>query len=319
LEVVAVVGPTASGKTELAVDLARELDGEIISADSRQVYRKLEAGTAKPVRDADGKVEGVAYHLLDVADPSEHFDAGSFARLAGDLMTQIRHKGRTPIVAGGTGLYVRALLEGLSAMPPSDPAVRKRLQAQASRHGRGWLHERLLELDPKAAAKIPANNIQRTMRALEVHELTGKPISSYWTEKKKKPGQAVLLIDWPTDRLKERIVLRAETMWPAILRETRSLLAEGYSGAEPGFQSLGYREAVDCARGELESEAGLAELIRTTCAYAKRQRTWFRHQTPGAAVITGGSRQYMLSQALAALETAEGIHPSPSANECLRK
>lgn len=301
MEVLAVVGATASGKTDLAVDLARELRGEIISADSRQVYKKLDAGTAKPILDTEGKTEGVAYHLLDVADLSERFDAGTFARLAGSVLEEIRARGRTAIVAGGTGLYVRALLEGLSDMPSSDPEIRKRLEAQALQHGRAWLHDRLSKIDPKAAAKISANNIQRTLRALEVYELTGKPISSFWNETKQPSPHNVLLIEWPADQLKERIVRRAEDMWPAMLTETRALLAEGYSGAEPGFQSLGYREAVACLRGEISSEQGTAELIRATCAYAKRQRTWFRHQTPGAAVITGGSRQAMLSQALTAL------------------
>ena len=307
-QVVAVVGPTASGKTELAVALARALGGEVISADSRQVYRRLDAGTAKPSRDAQGLVEGIAYHLVDVADPAETFDAGRFARLAGEVLAQIKGRGRVPIVAGGTGLYVRALLEGLSEMPPSDPKIRERLTAAAKEEGRSALHERLSKIDPAAAAAIPANNIQRVLRALEVYELTGKPISSFWTRDKKSSANAVFfLIDWPNDELKARVKLRAERMWPDMLEETKRLLAAGFSGAEPGFQSLGYREAISVSKGELSRDEGLALLIRSTNQYAKRQRTWFKNQTPGARVIPGGPLDAMVAKALEALHVTPAL------------
>ncbi|MBI3551447.1 MAG: tRNA (adenosine(37)-N6)-dimethylallyltransferase MiaA [Elusimicrobia bacterium] len=303
--VLAVVGPTASGKTELAVDLARELGGEVVSADSRQVYRRLDAGTAKPARDSSGLVDNVPYHMLDLAEPSQAFDAGRFARMGTDILNDIIARGRRPIVAGGTGLYVRALLEGLSEMPAKDESVRRKLEAQAERHGRAWLHERLRVVDSEAAAKIPANNIQRTLRALEVYELTGRPMSSFWRKPERAPRDAsYLLIEWPAAALKERIEGRARSMWPAMLRETRRLLAGGFSGAEPGFQSLGYRQAVSCLRGELTEDEGLAGLMRATCAYAKRQRTWFRHQTPAASIVAGGTRREMLSRALEALGSA---------------
>lgn len=298
-EVICVVGPTASGKTALALLLARELNGEIVSADSRQVYRDLDAGTAKPVRDAQGRVEGIACHLIDCADPSETFDAGRFARMARPLCERIRGDGRTPIIAGGTGLYLRAFLEGLSEMPGRDEGLRARLEEEAREHGRPRLHERLAQVDRAAAEKIPANNIQRVIRALEVHELTGRPISSFWSKEKKASGKGelILSIEWSAEALKNRISERAARMWPNMLREVRELTRSRYTGTEPGFQSLGYREALLCVKGELSENKGLEALIRATLAYAKRQRTWFRHQL-AAETIAGGEPPDMLRQAL---------------------
>jgi tRNA dimethylallyltransferase len=283
-----LVGPTASGKTELALALARALDGEVVSADSRQVYRELRAGTAKPVRDRQGFVEGVPYHLIDCAALTESFDAGRFAALARATLDEIRRRGRLPIVAGGTGLYIRALLEGLCELPPRDEDLRRRLEDESRVQGRARLHERLARIDPEAAAAIPSNNLQRVVRALEVFELTGRPISSHWREHKKPSGgqviaSAILRMDWPPDVLRQRIARRAEAMWPAMLEEVRELLRR-FSGEEPGFQSLGYPEAVACAQGRLSPAEGLTRLVNGTCAYARRQRTWFRHQLSAQAV-----------------------------------
>ena len=283
--------------------LARAIGGEVVSADSRQVYRGLDAGTAKPPRDPEGRVEGVFYHLVDCADISEIFDAGRFAALARPLCEKIRALGKTPIVAGGTGLYIRALLEGLSEMPRRDEAIRARLQAEAVEHGRALLHERLSRLDPAAAEKIPANNIQRVIRALEVQELTGRPISSFWSRAPgatRAEGCVVLAIRWPAPLLDERIAARAGSMWPGILREVRQLVPAVYAGSEPGFQSLGYREAIRCLRGELSEEEGLSRLIQATKAYAKSQRTWLRHQL-AARPIEGGPTGDMLAQARSCL------------------
>ena len=298
---VLVVGPTASGKTELALALARALGGEVVSADSRQVYRELRAGTAKPVCDPQGRVEAIPYHLVDCVPVAEPFDAGRFAALARARIAEIRGRGRVPIVAGGTGLYIRALLEGLCELPPRDEALRRRLAEEARVQGRARLHERLRRVDPEAAAAIPANNIQRVVRALEVYELTGRPISSHWREDKKLSGgrlvpAAIFRIDWPPEILRQRIAARAKLMWPKMLSEVEELLRR-FTGEEPGFQSLGYPEAVACARGRLSSEEGLRRLISSTCAYARRQRTWFRHQV-AAAALAGGRPEDMLAGAL---------------------
>jgi tRNA dimethylallyltransferase len=206
-----------------------------------------------------------------------------------------------PIIAGGTGLYIRALLEGLCALPARNEVLRRRLEEEARIQGRARLHERLALVDPETAAAIPPNNIQRVVRALEVFELTGRPISSHWREDKQKPGgriipSAILRIDWPPEVLRQRIAARAEAMWPAMLEEVRELLRR-FSGEEPGFQSLGYPEAVACAQGRLSSDEGLARLVNSTCAYARRQRTWLRHQL-SAQPVAGGRLEDMLGQAL---------------------
>lgn len=304
---IVVAGPTASGKTELALALARRLGGEIISADSRQIYRDLSAGTAKPPRDERGLCAGVPYHLVDCVELTETFDAASFARSAGALAREIASRGRRPIVAGGTGLYIRALLEGLSELPGRDEALRRRLEGEAAAAGWPVLHRRLSEIDPRAAGLIPAGNRQRLVRALEVHELTGRPISSFWGEPRRGGWQGpvtMLRLDWPAGELRTRIAERAGRMWPGMLSEMRGLRAR-LGGAEPGLESLGYASALACLRGEISSEEGLKRLIASTCAYAKRQRTWFGAQR-GAIPIQGGPLDAMLEQALAALshETA---------------
>lgn len=297
---VVIVGATASGKTDLALALARRLGGEVISADSRQVYRGLDAGTAKPPRDARGLCEGVPCHLLDVAEPGEPYDAGRWAREAARLCGEIAARGRLPIVAGGTGLYVKALLEGLAELPGRDEAVRRRLEEEAARSGRAALHARLARVDPEAAAAIPANNLQRVMRALEVHELTGRPLTEHWRRRAPGlPARAVLRLDWPASELSRRIEERARAMWPAMLAEAAAL-SDRLAGDEPGLESLGYAEALACARGRLGSREGLESLISSTRAYAKRQRTWLRTQLR-ATPIAGGTLERMTADALAAI------------------
>ncbi len=280
---IVLAGPTASGKTDLAAALAEQLGGEVISADSRQVYRRLDAGTAKP---SAAQRARVPHRLIDVADPSEPFDAGRWAREASTAIAAARAAGRVPIVCGGTGLYLRALLEGLSPLPPRDAAVRARLAAEAEEKGREALHARLAESDPAAAGAIPAANLQRVVRALEVLELTGRPISAHWREGRGggEPAALTLRLEPSPALSRERVETRARAMWPAMLEEVRALVPSAYAGDEPGFSSLGYREALACARGELAAAAGLDELIRATNAYVKRQRTWFRGQLDAIAL-----------------------------------
>lgn len=243
---------------------------------------------------------GIPYHLVDCVPLTEPFDAGRFAALAREKAGEIRARGRLPILCGGTGLYVRAFLEGLCPLPRRDEGLRARLEEEARVRGRAWLHERLARVDPEAAAKIPANNIQRVVRALEVFELTGKPISRHWSEHHEPSGGsirplAVLRIDWPAEELRRRIAARAESMWPLMLDEVRGLLRR-YRGDEPGFQSLGYPEAAACARGGLSREEGLSRLTAATNAYARRQRTWLRSQLAALPVAGAGTAE-MLRQA----------------------
>lgn len=293
---IVLAGPTASGKTELAVALAERLGAEIVSADSRQVYRRLDAGTAKP---AAAQRRRVRHWLVDVADPSETYDAGRFAREARAALKDIAKRGRRAIVCGGTGLYLKALLEGLAPLPPRDEALRARLRGL----GAAQLHARLRKADPAAAAGIPAGNVQRLVRALEVLELTGKPISAHWARGRRDavPASRVLLLEAPPSWLTPRIERRADEMWPAMLDEVRWLVPKEYAGTEPGFTSLGYRQALEAASGRADPAAMRDELVSLTVAYAKRQRTWFRGQLAGAVALDAGSPG-LLRDALEALD-----------------
>ncbi len=283
--------------------MARRLPGEIISADSRQVYRHLNAGTAKPERDPAGLAHGVPYGLIDIAEPGESFDAGRFADLAGEIAKDILARGAVPIVAGGTGLYIKALLRGLSPLPRKDAAVRGRLEALAQKKGRRFLHHLLAALDPAAAAKIDPNNLQRVIRALEVMEISRKPISESWNIRPQPQFEALILsIERPPQELRGRIETRCRAMWPEILAEVGRLVPARYNGQEPGFQSLGYPQALAVRRGEISCEEGLAGFIQKSLAYAKRQRTWFRRQEKGVS-ISGGGPDLMESQALAAAKS----------------
>ncbi|MEK7383047.1 MAG: tRNA (adenosine(37)-N6)-dimethylallyltransferase MiaA [Elusimicrobiota bacterium] len=300
---IVLVGPTASGKTELAAALAVELGGEVVSADSRQVYRFLDAATAKPSAELRTRVR---HWLLDVADPSEAYDAARFAREASAAITDIRARGKIPIVCGGTGLYLRALLEGLSALPPRDPAVRARLSALAEHEGPAALHARLSKVDPIAAAAIPAANTQRVMRALEVLELTGKTLSENWAAGRigGVKASSILSLEISAGTLRARIERRARAMWPGLLAEVRALVPSRFKGDEPGFTSLGYRQAQDVLAGRLSSEEGRDEMIRVTNAYAKRQRTWFRTQLAARTIDGDGALAQMLEQSLDEATTA---------------
>ena len=295
---VVIAGPTGSGKTQLAAQLARELGGEIVSADSRQVYKDLDAATSKE------RPEGVAIHGLDLATPSEPYDVGRFLQDASAAISAIRSRGRLPIVVGGTGLYIKALLEGLSELPKRDETVRARLRAELDEKGEEDFRRRLKTLDPEAEAKIPKGNRQRLIRALEVCELTGKPMSEAFSRRRgAAPGRWVALrVDWPSETLKGRLEARCAAMWPKLLDEVRALRAR-YSGREPGFESLGYREAVAVVDGSLAEDEGYARFVKATLSYAKRQRTWFRHQLRAEA-IEGGSAESMAAQARAAVERA---------------
>lgn len=271
--VAAVVGPTASGKTDLALALATRLGGEVVSADMGQLYKGFDAGTAKPV--------GLPVHLIDVLEPHEPSDAGSYSRLAAATVADILSRGKLPILAGGTGFYLQALLEGLDELPPRDPVTRGRLEARARAEGPEALHAELARRDPAGAAKVDPRNAPRVVRALEVSELTGRPLSEQWTRGTRPPPYRTLWLGlaWTPEALRERIRARAEGMFPAMVREVRAHLDGGLTGAEPAFRCLGYPEALAVARGELTAVDGLARMVTSTNAYARRQRTWFRGQT----------------------------------------
>jgi len=274
--IVCVVGPTASGKTTLALELGERLGAEVVSADSRQVYRRLDVGTAKP---SAAERARVAHHCLDLVDPEETFDAAQFRDAAQAAIADVGRRGRPVLVVGGTGLYVRALVRGLCAAPRGDDALRAALAAVSPDERR----RRLVAVDPAAAARIHPNDTVRTIRALEVAEVSGRPLSA-WQAAHAFAGGAFdpLLIGLacPPDVLDARIAARARDMLArGFLDEVHALSATVPVDA-PAWRTVGYREMRACAEGRTDVDAALAATVLATRQFAKRQRTWFRRE-PG--------------------------------------
>lgn len=274
-----VMGPTASGKTDLAMHLAEHLPMDIISVDSAQVYRDMNIGAAKPTPD---ELARFPHRLIDVRDPSDSYSAAEFREDALAEMAQISSIGRIPLLVGGTGLYFRALLYGLSDLPAADPAVRARLEQQAALHGWEHMHRRLAEVDPVAAGRIHPNDPQRIQRALEVFELTGRPI----TELQQRDGEPTLpyrvlkFARAPRDReiLRQRIAKRFHYMLEqGFEEEVQGLLQRGdVTPASPAMRSVGYRQILNYLLGEWDRDTMLERGITATRQLAKRQLTWLR-------------------------------------------
>ena len=274
---VVICGPTAAGKTAAALALAKHFPVEVISADSRQVYRRMDIGTAKPTA---LERQQVPHHLLDVVYPDESFDAAQFARLAVPAIDAVLQRGRLPLLVGGTGLYIRALTAGLAELPGADPEIRRRLEITADTLGSAALHVRLAVVDAESAALLHPNDRVRLIRALEVFELTGRPLSVWRREHGFRQHRYRLLkIGCITERtaLYRRIDRRAEAMFAhGLVEETAALLAAGYSPHLKALQTIGYREALRLLGGECTAQEALLELQQATRRYAKRQLTWFR-------------------------------------------
>jgi tRNA dimethylallyltransferase len=268
-------GPTATSKTELAVPLAERLSAEIVAADSRTVYRGMDIGTAKPAATLRARVR---HHLIDVADPREAFTLADFQRLAQDAVVDIRRRGRLPLIVGGTGLYIKALVDGL-VVPPVAPDRRLRAQLEhvARTEGPAALHARLAARDPAAAASIHPHNVRRVVRALEVVRRTGAPLSA---QQRLRLGRAsVAMVGLTMDRaaLYRRIDARVQAQLEAgLVDETRRLLAEGQPLDCPAMQGLGYKEMAGWLLGAYGYDDAVRLLARNTRRYAKRQLTWFR-------------------------------------------
>jgi len=290
ISILCIAGPTASGKTALAIELARRLGGEVVSADSQQVYRGLDAGTAKPTREERA---AAPHHLLDVAEPGDGMDAVRWCALADAAIAGIAGRGRLPIVAGGTGLYLRALLHGLADAPGRDPALRARLEAEATSEGRPALHRRLAALDPAAAAAIGPNDLVRIVRALEI-AASGRTQSELFAAH--RFGEAryrfrLLALDPPRAELHARIDARLPRLFDGLLHEAGRLLATR-GGALPPKLPLGYAEAAEVLLGQLERAEALRRLQVAHRRYARRQVVWLRRE-PGVewlspAVDPGG-------------------------------
>ena len=293
---IAIVGPTAVGKTEFAIALAEAVDGEVVSADSRQIYRHMDIGTAKPTPAQRARVP---HHLLDVVDPDQPLTLAQYQRLAYEAITAIHRRGRVPLLVGGTGLYVRAVLEGLRIPEvPPNPELRARLEEEARREGAETLHARLRALDPTAAARIDPRNVRRVIRALEVCLIAGRPISEL--QRAEPPPYRILRLGLtrPRPELYARIDARVEAMIEAgLVEEVRSLLARGYRPDLPAMTGLGYRQICQYLAGKLTLEEAIREIKRKTRRFVHHQRTWFRpddprirwydlSQTPPEAIIT---------------------------------
>jgi tRNA dimethylallyltransferase len=276
--IVAIFGPTATGKTATAMEVAKALDGEIISADSMAVYRFMDVGTAKPDR---SDREAVPFHLIDVAEPDENFNAARFKGLAQKALVRIGERGKTPIIAGGTGLYIRALLQGfgLTSTPP-DIKLRTSLEREAEELGTAALHARLAEVDPEAAVKIHSNDRIRIVRALEVCLRTGRPITAQHAEDaaRRRPLNALKFgLNVDRDELNRRIDARVEQMMvDGLEREVRNLIGRGFSPSLPSMRSLGYKEMASFVIGEMELPEAVEAIKKNTRRFAKRQLTWFR-------------------------------------------
>ncbi|GAB4325162.1 MAG: tRNA (adenosine(37)-N6)-dimethylallyltransferase MiaA [Candidatus Sumerlaeia bacterium] len=278
---IVIAGPTAVGKTAAGIALCRALDGELISADSMQVYRGLDIGTAKPTA---GERCGVPCHLIDILDPTEEFSAARFCALAAAAAADIRARGRAAVMAGGTGLYLKSYLYGLFEQPSRDPAVRRQLRERLRADGPEALHRQLAAVDPAAAARIAPADRVRIERALEVFLVTGRPISSWqqqWRQPRPRVEHRLFILHLPRPQLYERINTRVDDMlrrgW---VEEVRALLARYPDGSLHCFKSIGYREIAAHLRGEIPLGALAEEIKRQTRRFAKRQLTWFRRMAP---------------------------------------
>lgn len=276
--IICIAGPTASGKTALAVELAKELGGEVVSCDSMQVYRRMNIGTAKPTPE---EMQGIPHHMLDVAEPWEDFSVSRYCELATPIVEDILSRGKTAIIAGGTGLYMDSLIQGNAFAPFPSTGVRERLEAQADAEGMEAMLAWLRSLDPDSAARLHLSDRKRILRALEVYLETGETITAHNRRTQALPPRFRPLwlgLDF-ADRgeLYRRIDLRVEEMLrQGLLEEIRELLASGIPPKCTAMQAIGYKEFVEAVQGSLPVEQAVEEVKKSSRHYAKRQLTWFR-------------------------------------------
>jgi len=275
-KVILICGPTGVGKTAVGIQLAETLGGEIISADSMQIYRYMDIGTAKPTAAEQNRI---FHHLIDIVDPDEDFDAVRFAKMARQKVMQLHQRGVMPLVVGGTGLYIKALLQGLFQSNPVDPKIRERLIQETAENGSSRLHDRLIQLDPDTAERLHPNDAYRIVRALETIESTGRSISEHHQDHgfADEPFKALkICLQMDREKLYDRIDQRVDMMLDAGLRdEVKKLLSMGYSADLKSMQSIGYRHMAAFIEGQLPWDECLRTLKRDTRRFAKRQFTWF--------------------------------------------
>ncbi len=300
-----LMGPTASGKTALSVQLAQTLNGEIISVDSALVFKGMDIGTAKPTLDERG---GIPHQLIDILDPAEAFSTGQFRKQALALMNDITLRGKMPILVGGTMLYFNVLNNGLAVLPEADSIIRAKLDQDLEQLGKEALHQRLAEIDPVAAARIHPNDPQRVQRALEVYEISGKPLSSFFTAAQAQdiPYQKIKLIIAPQDRvvLHDIIARRFKLMLEqGFIDEVSGLYLRGdLTEKMPSIRAVGYRQVWSYLQGEYDLETMTEKAIIATRQLAKRQFTWLRRETDAASFHTGQAE--LLDKVLAEIKSA---------------
>ncbi|HHH30834.1 MAG TPA: tRNA (adenosine(37)-N6)-dimethylallyltransferase MiaA [Polyangiaceae bacterium] len=277
-ELLVVVGPTASGKSDLAMALCQRFDAELVGADSVQIYRHFDIGSGKP---SDDERRRVPHHLVDVVEPDDPLDAARFVALADEAIAAIRGRGRIPVVCGGTFLWIKALLHGLAPSAPKDPRVRAEHTAFVDEHGRRALHDRLREVDPDSAARLAPNDFVRVSRSLEVYEVTGKTQTAWHAEHRfaeVRHRARLLGVTRSREELDERIARRTAS-WLAggWLDEVRDLIARGYRDTRP-MDSVGYRQVREHLEGKLAEDELRPAIVRATRTFVRRQRTWLRDQ-----------------------------------------
>ena len=274
-----LVGPTAVGKTEIAILLAERINGEIVSADSRLFYRGMNIGTAKPKREEQARVP---HHLIDIANPDEILSLAIFQQKAREAIADILIRGKLPLLVGGTGQYVRAVTEGWK--PPEvkpDERLRDELEKEQDEKGKDFLYEKLKSLDPEAAEKIDPRNVRRTIRALEVILTTGKKFSEQRGQSESPYHLITIGLTRPRSELYARIDARIESMFAnGLLDEVKGLLAKGYSSDLPTMSAIGYRECIGVIEGKLSIEQAKAEMRRATRIFVRRQSNWFKESDP---------------------------------------
>ncbi|MFF9476176.1 tRNA (adenosine(37)-N6)-dimethylallyltransferase MiaA [Streptomyces roseolus] len=300
--VIAVVGPTAAGKSDLGVFLAQQLGGEVVNADSMQLYRGMDIGTAKLTPEERG---GVPHHLLDIWDVTEAASVAEYQRLARAEIDRLLAEGRTPVLVGGSGLYVRGAVDALE-FPGTDPGIRARLEAELEERGSGVLHARLAAADPEAARAILPSNGRRIVRALEVIEITGKPFTANLPGHESVYDTVQIGVDVARPELDERIASRVDRMWEAgLVDEVRALEALGLREGRTASRALGYQQVLAALAGECTEDDARAETVRATKRFARRQDSWFRRD-PRVHWLSGAAdhRAELPGEALSLVERA---------------
>jgi len=277
-EVLAIVGPTAVGKTKISIRVASELDGEIISADARQIYRNMNIGTAKP---SSEEMRKIPHHMIDIVEPGEYFSAGKFGKLGREIVAAVKSRGKTPIIVGGSGLYVRSLVDGLFEGSARDDLIRENISREIKDFGIQTVYDRLLDVDADYATNISPNDEVRIVRALEVYTLTGKTLTESFSEQRSSPLLNTLFFGLMMKRenLLSRIEKRVEEMVKkGLVEEVAKLVESGYGAKLKKLPTIGYSEVIEHLEGRTNESTMLSEIKKNSKRYAKQQMTWFRSE-----------------------------------------